>query len=235
MSAPSFSIVLPTLGRPTLERTLASCVPQLSARDEVIVVRDSFEDPDDVHRVRERVASFGPQFRYLEHDAGFHCFGVTQGNVGFAQATGDVFLAIGDDDAYASHALATLRTVMAHDPARPVLFQFLTPWREILWDEPRMMRSRIGGGCIAIPRAWFVPQPEDAHYPEVDFDWMLAILAKSPEPLWLKDVLFLARPDLRNGKVPTGVSRCSQCRGVRYHEDLTGGACVLCRPVAVSA
>lgn len=201
MPSPSIAVVIGTIGRPTLEDTLHSIHAQgLQPKDRVIVVRDSFEDPGDSREVQRRVAEFGPQFEYHAYDAGYHYNGVEQTNYGCELADTDFVLSIGDDDIYEQGAFKTLRTVMAEDPVRPVLFRFLAPWREVLWDYPRMQVSRISGQCIAIPRQWMQMQPT-RECPSVDFEWMEAILAKakaaSVDPLWLDALLVIARPRVR--------------------------------------
>jgi hypothetical protein len=192
---PSIAVVIGTIGRPTLEDTLESIKAQgLRAGDQVIVVRDSFEDPDDMRLVQGRVERFGPQFQYAEYDAGYHYNGVEQTNHGLTLATADVVLSLGDDDIYVDGAFEQLRRAMAPDVLRPVLFRFLAPWRVLLWDQPRMKRSHISGQCMAIPRPWQVPQPT-GRYPEVDFEWMEAMLAKADRPpLWFDELLVVARP-----------------------------------------
>ena len=198
---PSLAIVIGTIGRPTLEDSLDSIVKQgLQPSDQVIVVRDSFEDPDDTKKVRERVEKYGPPFQYHECDAGYHYNGVEQTNYGCSRAAADFVLSLGDDDVYEPGAFDTLRTVMAEDLFRPVLFRFLSPWRTVLWDMPRMLRSHISGQCIAIPRVFMAKQPTNID-PSVDFDWMEAILAKAAaakkDPLWLDALLVIARPKVR--------------------------------------
>lgn len=236
MNTPSLSIVIGTIGRPSLEWTLDSIAAQgLQGGDEVIVVRDSFEARDDKLHVRERVERYGDRFHYFEHDAGEHYFGIAQTNHGFGKVRGDFVCSLGDDDIYSAGAFETLRPVLAEDRDRAVLFQFLAPWRQVLWDRPRMRRSRISGQCIAAPRAALVPMGT-AHYVEVDFDWMQEILTRTGRaPAWLRELLVITRPELRNGQPITGALACGGCRRVIFHEDAIEGRCCFCAPAAVVA
>lgn len=225
----TIGVVIGTIGRPTLELTLDSIACQLQPGDQVIVVRDSFEDPADTPRVRARVEAYGAQFVYSEFDAGYHYYSAAQANHGFSLVTTDVVLSMGDDDVYVPHAFERLRHVMASDPQRPVIFQFLAPWREILWDKPRMLVSHVSGQCMAVPRQWLGPFSTE-RYLEADYDWMVGILARAQTPpLWLSEVLVIARPDLIDGKLPTGVTPCKGCDVGVYTEHISSdGLCYAC-------
>ncbi len=99
--------------------------------------------------------------------------------------------------------------------------------------------ANISGCCIAAPRSALVPVSDEPRI-EVDFDWIVAIVAKTGQkPRWMKDVLIIARPEIRDGQsVHQGVSACPACGFVGFTEDFTGQYCAECAvvvPMAVSA
>jgi hypothetical protein len=82
---PSLTIVVPTIGRPTLATTLASIARQdLHPGDRVIVALDTFEQPERPDIVA-LVASYG--FELLPVDGGVHFFGNPQLNAAIRTAT----------------------------------------------------------------------------------------------------------------------------------------------------
>lgn len=219
----TFTVLIGSIGRPSLRHTLDSIARQARVPgDQVIVTIDSFEHGDRPD-VQALVRSYGAGFDVCAYDAGYHWYGVEQINFALrtAQITGSHVFTLGDDDVFVDGAYSTLRPLCDAEPLRPILYRFLSPWREVLWDEPRMQRSRISGCCIAAPRAFVGPMPT-RRYVEHDFDWMQDILAASGrEPLWLDRTLVIARPDPRAADVAhRGVMQCWACRAVRYYEDI---------------
>src|SRR3989304_6004232 len=230
----TFAVIMATIGRETMEATLHSIVSQsLEPGDQLIVVRDSYMDHDDRHDVRRRVGTYAERYsnliHYHEHDAGFHWYGVPQFNFGVPHVKADFVLSIGDDDVYCDGTWSVLRQAIGEDLDRVVLFRFVAPWREILWDKPQMVRSRISGQCIAAPRD-AVGFMGDGQYVEVDFEWMEAVIKKSGrDPQWLNQVLSIARPEIRDGKVATlGIATCQYCDRQVFREDLIGNCCIHC-------
>lgn len=225
---PTFTVLIGALGRPTLKHALDSIARQARLPDDQVVVSiDTYEQgarPD----VEALVRSYGPGFEVTSHDAGFHCWGTAQINhaLSTVHLTGSHVLTIGDDDVFVDGAYATLRPLLSADLSRPVLYQFLAPWRKVLWDRPQMVVGHISGCCIAAPRAFVGLHPvlnaQGQPYPEHDFDWMQAILQTSGRPpLWLPAVLVIARPDVRGDDVThCGVVVCWRCQQWRFREDI---------------
>jgi spore maturation protein CgeB len=225
----TLSIVIPTLGRASLEDALASVVPQLHEGDEVIVVRDSHGDPQDTPQARARVVAFGPQVRYFEHDAGRHYHGGTaQANYGFTQARGDFVLAIGDDDAYTVGALAAIHAHLA--PGRVLLSKVYIPFNGLcLPVTHEVKRNQINGCSCAAPREALQPFPLSGD-PSADFDWMEAILAATGrDPVWLDQVTVIAFASRRNGRLANlGPTSCTRCTRSVLIEDTVDGLCCVC-------
>jgi len=217
----------------TLKHTLDSIARQQRVPgDQVVVAVDSFgQDPALVLERMLLVESYGAEFWACSYDSGYHFFGVEQINAALRvmPIMGSHIITMGDDDVFVDVAYAKLRPLCAANPEQPILYRFLAPWKEVLWDVPRMQISRISGCCIAAPRQFVGPMDTRTTWPdsdrpfvEHDYFWMQDILAKAPtSPLWLDKILVIARPDQRGDDVAhRGVMQCWHCRTVRYYEDI---------------
>jgi glycosyltransferase involved in cell wall biosynthesis len=238
---PTLTIAVPTIGRPTLADTLASIARQaLIPGDQVLIVFDSFAC-DRAHRdaTRDLVERYG--FTFVAHDGGEHFYGNPQLNRAIELATGDYFCALGDDDVYVDGAFARMRKALK--PGRALLYQFYAPpdlvpgkpgLRVRLWHDRTLRVANISGCCITAPRASLVPVSRERRI-EVDYEWIVDIVAKTGQkPVWLRDCLIIARPDLRDGQtVHAGVADCLGCGAMGFVEDMDGGLCADCAPVVI--
>ncbi len=103
----TFSVIVPTCGRPSIAATLASITSQMLDGDELIVLRDNSRD-----------------------------WGMTPRAKGMRGATGDWLLFMDDDDVYLPGAFAKIRAaVSAHGAAPCHLFRIKFPDpNKVLWD-----------------------------------------------------------------------------------------------------
>lgn len=236
----TLTIAVPTIGRPGLRDTLASIARQdLQPGDRVLVVYDSFErDATHAAATHALVESFG--FTFVEHDGGHHFYGNPQLNHAMRLTTTDYFCALGDDDVYVDGAIARMRAKLK--PGTALLAQFFTPpfmvdgdpRRFVLWHDRTLRVANISGCCLVAPREALVPVSPERRC-EVDFDWIAAIVAKTGRrPIWMKDVVIIARPDVRDGQtVHQGVSSCPTCGYVGFTEDFTDRLCGDCAGVVI--
>jgi glycosyltransferase involved in cell wall biosynthesis len=155
---PTLSIVSPTQGRAMLERMLDSGVDQLRHGDEWLIVVDRHDmSIADQRAIARRIVPYVYQVRILSHDAGRHDFGHSQINHGMAQASGDWLVHMDDDDVFTPGALAAIRAAIVALPAPcPLLFRFVTPWGQTLWqpqdrDRGTVREGAIGGHCLVHP------------------------------------------------------------------------------------
>lgn len=169
MSAPRFSIIVPTCGRRTLVRALASALLQVTTGDEILVVGDGPQP-----HAQGVAATCG--LRYLETPA-LHGWGGPQRTLGIAAATGDVLLFLDDDDRYAAGALAHLRTVCAAHPGRLVLGRFVTREGRVLWADPVVRCGNVSTQCIAVPNQTDRLGTWTARY-EGDYDFIASTVAR---------------------------------------------------------
>jgi glycosyltransferase involved in cell wall biosynthesis len=117
----TFTIVIPTKGRDTLARTLASVAPQLEHGDEVIVERLDCSFGNDA---RERA---------------------------MLKAEGSHLLFIDDDDVYTDGALAVIRDAVGREPDRVHVFQMRYSDGRLLWDTPSVYCGNVGSPMFCVP------------------------------------------------------------------------------------
>lgn len=157
MTRPLLTVVIPTIGRSTLPRTLESIPP--NAGIEVIVVADAFE-ADEFRLPNIQSAAREYRARYLEVDAGFHDWGSPQLQAGYALAEGQWIMNCGDDDVYEPLAFPTIeRAIDSLTEPVPLMFRTVlhpAPQRGttvpvVLWHTPEITRGLITGQCFAVP------------------------------------------------------------------------------------
>lgn len=194
---PTISVIVPTQGKPTLERMLDSVRDQLLPGDEVIVVVDTFEMPHhEFQDIRQRAESYGPGFMAFPHDAGHHDWGHSQINYGLTLAEGDYIHANDDDDIYLPGALAVMREAIVAHPGRVFLFRFRSYLGGmVFWLQPGLVRQGcIGGHCLLQPNLPGKCGQWGAHY-EGDYTGIVDTLSRHEEPpVWVDHVIACQRP-----------------------------------------
>jgi glycosyltransferase involved in cell wall biosynthesis len=154
---PLFSVVIPTVGRPTLPLTLASIDRHYA---EIIVVADTHGPlQTDVGRTAGQYGA-----RYLEVDAGAHDTGSPQLHVGFALAEGQYILNCGDDDVYEPEVFDLLAEIVRDKPEPwprhgPVMFKVVMHPNGArgnhapvtLWERPAIERFNVTGQSFVCP------------------------------------------------------------------------------------
>ena len=154
MARPPFSVVVPTLGRSTLRRTLESIRSQ-AIKSEVIVVADTYEmAPELIAWVGGVADEYGALAYSL--DAGAHDAGSPQLDLGYQLATGQFVMNLGDDDVYVPGAFEAIARGLTD---RPMLFLVeLHPNEQrgntrpvMLWDAPIIERFHVTGQSFVTP------------------------------------------------------------------------------------
>jgi len=190
-------------GRESLRYTLDSIARQdRRAGDLCIVGFDAYEKSDaEIEAAIRMVREYGEGFRAYPYDSGYHWLGVEQINVAIRAAWHrpcSHCFTLGDDDVFVDGAYSRLRSWTDAHPLRPVLYRFLAPWREVLWDQPKLRQSRISGCCIAAPTP-FVDVMTTEKIVTHDYRWIVDIVTRACEanelPIWLDELLVVARPD----------------------------------------
>jgi len=190
------TIIIPTRGRPSIQKTLASIWSDASAEDvDVLVVIDSHQGAWKDIDIRETAQDWDA--RVIEHDAGHHCWGHCQINAGIEHAEGAYLAFIDDDDEFVEGGVSTILDAIEFmgTPPVPIMVQFLAHWGEIIWPAPVVEFQRIGGHCLVAPNISEKLGQWTCRY-EGDYDFIASTLRyyRPHEVLWLPKVVAIARP-----------------------------------------
>lgn len=189
---PFLSIIIPTIGRDHLYKTLVGTREQMEPTDELIVIGDGpcLRAAEIFGQVFDQFKSELPHLHYLEfgptRDAGH-----SQRNFAQTVATGVRLVAMDDDDLFADGALATIREVAAAYPESPMIFRMqYHAGGKVLWDSPH-----LGEGNVGTPM--FVPlnRPDrlgtwTSRYGG-DFDFISATCALQGDPIFREEIIAL--------------------------------------------
>jgi hypothetical protein len=194
-----FSIIVPTCGRPSLERTLQSISDQVLVEgDELLLVTDG---PQPL--AAALIAASGLPGRCVETPVS-RDLGASQRNQGMKLATGDYLLFMDDDDIFSPGAFATIRAALRTSPGLPHLFRMrYAADGRVLWDGRTVAFGNIGTPMIVFPnlpglRPW---DRWDGH----DYRFVADNLPLWPSGslVWRKEVIAIIRPAQEETGRPT--------------------------------
>lgn len=187
MNQPLLSIIIPTIGRPTIVALLRS-IPD-SQETEIIVIADGWENPPR--------ASIGRPHKIMKTTPRLGHFGYPARNLGLAAATGRWVCFADDDDYYAPGGVEAMLDYCRIGEL-PAVFRMR---RDSFGDTlPRDQVMRCGN--IGLPQ--FVCRnisglPKFKTHYEADFDWMNYIASQSGGIAWGEAVTYIA-PAPNHGK-----------------------------------
>lgn len=148
--AETVSLVIPTVSRSTLARTLLSLRGQpWIPGDQVLLVGDGPQP-----QARELWDQFNLPGRYLEtpYRLGHWGHGLRNWVFDTAQARGKWIAALDDDDTWLSSALATIRDAIRTEPSRPHIFKMRdAPIVGTVWNEPEIRHANVGTPMLVCP------------------------------------------------------------------------------------
>lgn len=136
MSDPSISIIIPTLGRPSLMRTLLSVMHQIRGDDEVLVIGDGPQPA-----AEEIVSRWKGRLRYIEGPR-TRAWGHAQRNLGMERAGGKFLSFMDDDDIYVPDALEKMRRAIEEVGEAYFLFR-IRYMSTVLWRVPDIARANV--------------------------------------------------------------------------------------------
>lgn len=139
----SLSIIIPTIGRPSLLNLLRQAREQLSEVDEIIVIGDG---PVGMGGL---VRGVGAQMRYLEHGPD-HAWGHPQRNYAMPFARGSHLMFVDDDDRLCPEALRSIRMAIQDAPYAPLMFRMYHQ-RTSLWRKPLLADGNVATQMIVTP------------------------------------------------------------------------------------
>jgi glycosyltransferase involved in cell wall biosynthesis len=171
---PTLSIIIPTSGRPTLKRTLASIADQLRPGDEVIVVRDAWGDSGDTARMDAMARARGSHLAFMD-----------------------------DDDVYARDGLERMRCFARRQPNRIAIFKMEHPVRTTHWreNEPELRYANVSSQNFLVPNVpgrlgrWHeVPRPSGKGMYAGDYVFIRETIELQGEPVFVDEVTTYIRP-----------------------------------------
>lgn len=178
------SIVVPTVGRPTLRRTLRAIRRQDRGDLEVIVVSDG---PQPTAKSIARSLRW-QGLRFVEGPFTRN-WGNAQRMLGIEQARGRYLMFIDDDDEHRSGAFASVRDAVRQFPERIIIFRMHRLGAD-LWTDPVLRLENVGTPMFVIPNApggvgsW-VAQDRLAS----DFDFLSECVSLQGDPVWSETVI----------------------------------------------
>jgi glycosyltransferase involved in cell wall biosynthesis len=119
---PTFSVVMPTVGRSTLLGALKSVAPQMQPGDELLVVCNNKHDRGDWAR-----------------------------NSAVERARASHLIFLDDDDQFVPGALAAMRAFALEHPARIGIFRMELWDGSCLWSEPVLRYGNVGSPMFVVP------------------------------------------------------------------------------------
>lgn len=190
------TLLVPTHRSDYIGRCLESVRPQLRRGDEVLVIGDTASGS--LPGVECIVDSFGPQYRYVAYDAGYHDYGHSQLNYGISLAQGDYIHCNDDDDIWMPDALETFRRAAERTGGEvPVLFRFKSYLGPLIWLKPGLFgRNLIGGHCLLTPNIACKLGRWGSEY-SGDYDYVEGTVNHYGGPqhvVWAEDIVVWARP-----------------------------------------
>lgn len=203
----TFSVVMPTIGRPTLERAVASVMHQLGEHDELIVVVDG--EHKLLGDIEERLMPLRqPDISgALKYNLRVLCtytetkhFGAEQRDLGIESAWGTNLMFLDDDDIYTRAALAGVRAAIGSARGLPHIFKMRagtnTNFKGDLWTNSQINFGNVGTPMLVIPR---VPDlPKWSSFPALghDFAFIQDVVTNifANHVVWSPHVISIIRP-----------------------------------------
>jgi glycosyltransferase involved in cell wall biosynthesis len=193
---PLLTVIVPTIGRNSLEHTLNSITSQPGAEEvEVIVVADTHGrqvTPVKYHDLKGELFDYS----WAAHDAGFNCWGHPQRNYAMPLAAGRYIVSLDDDDTWDPGALEAIRRAVSADvEPRFHIFKMKYATGDLLWRWPTLMFGNIGTPMMVFPNDMEKLGSWGRAY-EGDFFFLQTTLANMGESsvAWHDSVLAHIRP-----------------------------------------
>ena len=163
----TFTIILATTGRKTVNRAITSIAPQLQPGDELFILRDDSGDAGDT-----------PRNETMHRAAGTH------------------LLFMDDDDEYTKDALATIRRFADENPGRIGIFRMKHPTGPMHWRDPQLRHANVSTQLFCVPNVpGKLAEWKHVGRRHGDFRFISFTSAyMGQEPIFVDAVTVLARP-----------------------------------------
>jgi len=201
----SLSIILPTIGRDTLARTLMSIDNQIEDNDEVIIVADERGNWQYAEWLWEtlnaKVTPFGPIFKFFKQPTG-KPVGQPLRNFGIEQAERDYIVWTGDDDVFTPDAFDAIKTNVCKNPDKVHLFRWDAWQCGVAWREKVIKEGNIGDHSIVAPNDQSKLGRFTMRYAG-DYDYIVETVNNfggEENVIWCQEILTICRPERHEKK-----------------------------------
>jgi glycosyltransferase involved in cell wall biosynthesis len=204
----SLTIILPTIGRPSLKATLDSIAMQIGRYDQVFVVADGHYPA-----AKKLVDSYGIQYGYFEIPGGPHGdWGARARNFALPLSKKGYISFMDDDDCYLPGAFAAIRRAIQELPGKLFLFRMFHG-TTILWRREELTLGNVSSQMVVVPNRQDKLGRFTERY-EGDFDFIestAGLYADGYDPfIWRKEIIAIlfkanGKPDasaLRSVELP---------------------------------
>lgn len=194
----TFTIVMPTVGRPSLRAAIASCVDQLEEGDELIVVGDGEQDVS-----AETVGDFQPaSIFYVETQRAGSVYGNWQRTWAMELALGrsSHVAFLDDDDVYTPDALDIMRYCIGDDRESAHVFKATWGqghhWHGTLWADPVVRESNFGTPQVVLPNRPYPKSWWDSNDRGIvsDYGFLSAAIGECDGVRWHDALVAVVRP-----------------------------------------
>lgn len=153
---PKFSIIVPTIMRPTLVATLDSIrCAGVGPGDEALVIIDAAHQngyaPAGFNDAVAGLVATGTSVRILQPNEARGGWGGPARNHGVEHARGSHLLFIDDDDVYRPGAIDVIRAMVTEAPASMHVWRMLARGGRVVWSSPRLAQGNIGTPMFTVP------------------------------------------------------------------------------------
>lgn len=183
------SIIIPTCGRDTLERTLSSVFAGgYSKSDEVIVVEDG-PQPNAKRIVDKFQSKITISYLHSPQDS---WYGNAQRNIGMKAAKGSHLLFIDDDDEYTRDAICTIRAAINQNSQNIIIFRMVAKDGRLIWNDKSIRLANVSTQMFVVPNIqsllgiWGqgIPRGKNGG----DFAFLKTTVNRWPnDPIWRKE------------------------------------------------
>ncbi len=192
----TLSIIVPSLGRPSLAAALDSLLPRLGLHDEIVVCAD---ETGDVRFAESEADRVGAVFLTAPHGEGVGC---SQRNAAIAAATGSHLVFLDDDDVFTEDALSLFSR--RAEPDRPVIFRMRFGMGQTLWLDRAVRFCNVGTPMFCVPN---LPGLVPLWRPHVgdqgaDFQWISEVVELQGQPVFREEVVCDVKPPLGGRSSP---------------------------------
>jgi glycosyltransferase involved in cell wall biosynthesis len=183
----SLTIILPTIGRPSLKAALDSISNQIGRYDQVFVIGDG-----QYPRCQRLVDSYGIQYAYFELPDGPHNdWGARARNFAIPLAKKGYISFMDDDDCYLPGAFGLIRRAIQEAPGKPFMFRMLHG-TTILWAREEVALGNVSTQMTVLPNQQDKLGRFTERY-EGDFDFIQStagLYARGYDPFtWRKEII----------------------------------------------